>query len=234
MIWYLKTFTSLFFWKELEIIGKSSFKSTDLKSISIPDHVKIIDDYAFSSCFSLAEIKFTDNSELEIIGTNAFANIPTPHLSIPKTVKTIRNFAFILNPYCINAEITIEFPSDSMLENIGQGSFVNNEIKSLVVPKHIKEIKKNTFQYSQLENITFEEDSELEIIQNCNFTDKLVSINFPSQLKELGNNWARSTEGLVNIAISPKNQHFKYLDDKIIVYKSNDQYDTIIFKRDSE
>ena len=216
---------------ELEIIGKFSFGNSDLKTITIPDHVRIIDDHAFDYC-SMKKFNFTENSELEIIGINAIP-VYVKNLIIPKTVKTIGNILYN-NFVRMHKYTKIEFEADSLLQNLGSYAFQNCRNKSIVIPKHVKEINDHSFYNSNIKIVTFPEDSELQIIKNQAFAEsKICSINFPSQLKELEIDWAEGIKKLTSISISDKNHYFKYIDgDKIIAQKSNpndDKYDTIVF-----
>ena len=64
------------------VIGSSAIRDCEkLKSITIPDSVKSIDDHAFSSCTALKLLDFTVCTSVPILGgTNAFENIPSSFL----------------------------------------------------------------------------------------------------------------------------------------------------------
>lgn len=209
---------------QLEKIGKFAFHDSFIKKIAIPDHVKTIGRNAFCDS-ALSEIDFSDKSELEVIKDFAFENASVD-IRIPKSVKIICDNAF-------KSVSNISFFDGSLLHNLGISSFEKSYVKLIVIPKHVQEIPEHCFEFSNVETVTFPEDSELKIIRNFAFSDsKLASINFPSKLEQLESNWASHLEYLVDISISAENKHFSYLGDKMIVGKSNpniDCYDTIVF-----
>lgn len=84
-------------------IGKSTFKMTNIKTITLPDTIKSINDRAFAFCDTLETIVIPDS--VESIGMNAFAgcfNIKS--INLPKKLKTIGKYAFNSVPI---TEITI-------------------------------------------------------------------------------------------------------------------------------
>lgn len=53
---------------QLQIIGKYAFAMSSINNITIPQHVKYINEFSFYKCQKLKEVKFSDNSELLKIG----------------------------------------------------------------------------------------------------------------------------------------------------------------------
>lgn len=114
--------------------------------------------------------------------------------------------------------------------------FANKDIKSVTIPKHIKQIKPYAFEYcKRLKSIEISKDSELLSIGKKEFSSTLIeSLFIPSKFVELEDNWCFSTSKLEKETISASNKHFKYLDEshQIIIGKSdkcNEIFDTIIF-----
>ncbi|KAK8840051.1 hypothetical protein M9Y10_030984 [Tritrichomonas musculus] len=93
------------------------------------------------------------------------------------------------------------------------------------------------FVHSSIETLRFPPDSELKTIEKDALEWTLIkSLTIPSGLSELKDGWCEGMLFLTNVDISEENKHFKTIDDKLIVGKSDeksDEYDVIIFaKRD--
>lgn len=86
-------------------IGSYVFDSTDITSVTMPDTITEIDDYAFSSCRSLESVKLSSN--LKTLGTNVF---------------------FL----CSSLE-SIEFPAS--IEDLGIYTFSGSGLKSVTIPE---------------------------------------------------------------------------------------------------
>lgn len=79
--------------KKVTTIGRSSFKMKKIKSVTIPDTVTEIDDYAFAFSNSLESVSIPDS--VKSIGTNAFAGcVKLKDVKLPKKLKTIGMFSF--------------------------------------------------------------------------------------------------------------------------------------------
>lgn len=115
----------------------------------------------------------------------------------------------------------------------------------IIVPRSIKYetsdyiitgIEKCSFRKNfSIRSITFSLDSELQAIEKKAFSVSSVSkISFPSSLKELKKGWCEETNYLYNVQISPKDKSYVYLDNQMIIGKSNssvDHYDILVFVR---
>lgn len=210
---------------QLEIIDNDAFcYSSILEQICIPDNVKFIKKNAFLECKKLNKVVISNKSKLEFIGDLAFACTSITDFNLPNSLKCVKKSAF---KYCCDLDINKLFPKND--------DVYNNESKELIIdPNHLKEIYEYTFnKYCNMRdydfNFNFSEDSEVRIIHNSAFEKKNInSIYFPSKLKELGKYWANNTRKLMNITISPENQNFVFIDEKIIAQKSNQKIDTII------
>ena len=81
----------------------------------------------------------------------------------------------------------------------------------------------------------FPKNSKLSSIGRNSFSLSYIqSLSIPSTVQKLEEGWCCQTQFLKQILISPKNEHFKYLDEnrKIIVGKSNSKseiFDVLIF-----
>lgn len=71
---------------------------TDLIEIKIPDHITVINDYAFAFLNNLEKVTLPSN--LEILGTSCFVSNPKlEEITIPKTLKEIKNGIFLNCPF---------------------------------------------------------------------------------------------------------------------------------------
>lgn len=76
--------------KNVVIIAPKAFdECRNLQKIVIPNGVKVIEEYTFNNCSSLAEISFEENSNLEEIKSWAFTFCVITKLEIPESVKNI-------------------------------------------------------------------------------------------------------------------------------------------------
>ena len=81
---------------KIEIIGESAFYFCQaLKSIKIPDSVKVIESNAFIACNKLETVTFGKNSELDEIKNNAFDTCDLlKTITLPKNVSKIGKNVF--------------------------------------------------------------------------------------------------------------------------------------------
>ncbi|MBR7124204.1 MAG: leucine-rich repeat protein, partial [Candidatus Methanomethylophilaceae archaeon] len=83
-------------YSSLVSIGFASFVDSSLISISIPDSLLLIGDYAFSGTLSLNSIVFSDDSNLQKIGLKAFENTPSlESVELPSNLWMIGEYAFL-------------------------------------------------------------------------------------------------------------------------------------------
>ncbi len=79
----------------VEYIGSYAFAASGIQSIHIGENVELIDTGAFSSCRSLTNITFADNSKLIGIGPYAFRNCTVvEQIAIPDSVQILGDYAF--------------------------------------------------------------------------------------------------------------------------------------------
>ena len=150
-------------------IGDSAFLNcNDLTTVSIPDTVTVIEQYAFS-CTSLTEINFP--KKLAEIGESAFAGCSMlQSINIPNTVKAIGNEAFArceaLNSVSLGKGLesigNIAFADCKSLsgitisenvQSIGESAFENCEsFSEITIPDSVQSIGMNAFQNTPLED----------------------------------------------------------------------------------
>lgn len=172
---------------------------TSLSSISLPNKLIGIGDFAFYGCTSLKNITLPD--KLEAIGASAFGNCSSlKSITLPDKLITIGTGAF---KECTSLR-SITLPDG--LETVGDYAFQDcKSLKSITIPNQVVLISNGTFyNCTSLENIKL--SSNVSRIEDWAFTgcSVLKEIIFPSSLEQIGQNAFRDCESLQEISI-PKN-----------------------------
>ena len=86
-----------------------------------------------------------------------------------------------------------------------------------------------------LKSVDFGVNSELKIIDKNAFNmSSIESIFIPESVVVLVEGWCNNTGNLFNVVIDERNEFFKYIDDSLIIGKSNknnENYDILCFAR---
>lgn len=151
----------------LKIIGGYAFAGTELTEITIPASVERIgyvsgwssvsgdmySSYLFYNCKKLKKVVFEAKSKLKELSQNFFSG-------------------------CSALE---EVVMPDSLETIGSNSFASCGLTSVTIPASVKTIEVNAFAAAaNLKTVTFEEGSQLEVIDNQAFRNTaLTSFTFP-------------------------------------------------------
>lgn len=108
-----------------------------LKSVTLPESIRTIEDHCFNHCESLSEI--TLPNQLETIGQDAFGHCTAlESINMPENLKEIESMAFEYSS--ISGDIVLP----EGLEIIGSFAFTRCEnLISITIPKSIKEISYN-------------------------------------------------------------------------------------------
>ncbi len=154
-------------------IGDSSFEFIKATSVTIPNGVTSIAEYAFAFC-----------SELKSV-------------SIPESVTEIEESAF---KQCVKLE-NVEIPDD--VTKIGKEAFSwCIKLTSVNIPNSVTEIEESTFkQCMNLENVEIPDSVTKigkEAFERCN---KLASVNIPKSVTEIGERAFAECTGLTSITI---------------------------------
>lgn len=153
--------------KSVKVIGRSAFRSTALKSITISSHVKDIKpsafygcgelekvcwgakkipSYTFYECTSLSQIKL--KGKLQSIGSEAFYGTAIKKFKMPNTVKQIGSNVF---EKCKKLE---DVKLSSKIKVIPKDVFSDTpRLKSLTIPNSVKTINTYAFRNSYIEKI---------------------------------------------------------------------------------
>lgn len=169
---------------KLKYIGESAFDSCyNLKQITLPAELEVIDEYAFRDCTALESVTFADGSILKEIRNHAFYNCSAlTSISFPDSLEYIGDYAF----YQCSLLEEIIFESSSSLIEIGICAFYNcNALTSVSFPDSLKYIGDYAFsECSSLEDITFSDDANIEEIGKNAFTNtNITTLQLPKSLK---------------------------------------------------
>jgi hypothetical protein len=131
--------------KKVTSIGESAFwYCTSLTSINIPNSVKSIGDWAFYSCDSLTSI--TIPNSVKSIGEGAFDSCD----SIKTMTVTANSEDIAYNTFSNNGEPVIS-PENIIIEDgvesIDGYAFMNENLKSITIPKSVTSIGERAFGY---------------------------------------------------------------------------------------
>ena len=183
-------------------IGIYAFNGSSVTSVTIPDSVTYIGQWAFAMCGSLKEVTIPDS--MELIDINAFEMCSSlTKVNFPDKLVKINGCAFEATPWLeaerakdpmvivngalidgMNCEGDVEIPST--VKYIASGAFQrNSDLTSVVVPSSVKEINDSTFFYC--DNLTSATLPNVELIDSMAFDgcDKLSEVKISGKLKSI-------------------------------------------------
>ena len=169
-------------------IGDGAFDNNpQLRLVTIPDRYRNRIGKIFGN--NIQGINFTyttnpDNSYQRYIQQQA-----RRPLIIGNMIYRIENNAYEGNPsdqYNSYNLITFEIPSH--VNYIGNSAFQFNQLKTIIIPNSVKDIRDLAFANNQLTELTFEIPSSVNHIGNNAFFDnKLTNITIPNSVNYIGN-----------------------------------------------
>lgn len=186
------------------IEGNALQYNSSLISVTIPNSIKSIGGYAFYGCSILASVKIGDG--VETIGGYAFYGCNLVSVTIGKKVNTIGSYAFAgPNPLTqvyisdLAAWCRIDF-SDAASNPLTYAHHLyldKKEVKDLVIPEGIEEIKNFAF-YGGANIRSLVVGNGVSKINNSAFCgcSALASVTFPESLTSI---WKSAFEGCDNI-----------------------------------
>ena len=215
----------------LQVIKSNAFCNChNLETITLPSQLNTIEESVFDNCMNLKNLTIPPDSNLQQIGPRAFMHTLIKSFNIPPRVTEIGRYCF---SYCSELK-TVTFSENSQLQTINSEAFSNTIIESITIPSQVTKIGSNCFYMSKLKTVTLAENSQCQLIEEHAFdTFTLETINIPSGAV-LGECCLGCSSKLQNITISPDNVNYKYIDNKFIVTRSDqnsDEYDKLFFAR---
>ena len=201
----------------LDSIANYAFYDTNLKSITFPDNVRVIEYNAFESCDALATVTLPSN--LEYLGSGAFQYCYSlTSIDIPDKVKHINEYTFRECPL-----ESIKFPSN--LEYIGGYAFSRCAFKNIELPSTLKTLSGCSFEYCySLESINI--PSGVEHIGGHAFYDcyALKELTIPETVTSIDGGFANYANNLHAIFWkAPVDVPYNYGTSNCLLYIETDQ-----------
>ena len=194
--------------KTLERIEEYSFYRCGLKSLELPDAVKIIDNSAFSFCSNLTEMRLP--SSLISIGRSAFSNSGLESIVIPASVSEIAKGAFSSceNLSSINVEsgnVVYDSRDNSNAIIQKQGNVLLVGCMNTIIPEGIVTIGENAFYGSRLGELgDVKLPLTLKAISSYAFYNcKLMSLEIPDAVENIGDNAFLQCSNMTEVVFSP-------------------------------
>lgn len=179
----------------LTTLGSYAFAQNKISNvIMIPKNLKAIQEFTFWSN-RISGVTFEEGSQLKSIGKRAFqanrdsngATI-TGSLNIPPSVESIGFMAF---KEALKNIDELNFGENSQLKTIYSAAFASSHIKKVTIPKSVTTMERNmsqgaAFESAGIEELIFEEGSQLETIDNAVFSQNSISkVVIPKSVKTI-------------------------------------------------
>lgn len=179
----------------LTTLGSYAFAQNKISNvIMIPKNLKALQEFTFFSN-KISGVTFEEGSQLKSIGKRAFqlnydsngATI-TGSLNIPPSVESIGSMAF---KEALKNIDELNFGENSQLKTISNAAFASSHIKKVTIPKSVTTMERNmsqgaAFESAGIEELIFEEGSQLEIIDNAVFSQNSISkVVIPKSVKTI-------------------------------------------------
>ena len=179
----------------LTTLGSWVFAQNKISNvIMIPKNLKVIQEFTFWSNI-ISGVTFEEGSQLKSIGKRAFqANYDsngatiTGSLNIPPSVESIGSMAF---KEALKNIDELNFGENSQLKTISNAAFASSHIKKVTIPKSVTTMERNmsqgaAFESAGIEELIFEEGSQLETIDNAVFSQNSISkVVIPKSVKTI-------------------------------------------------
>lgn len=192
----------------------------DANVLSIPSEVTVINKYSLFGLDTITELSIPTTVESmgdsSLEGCNALITLEVPFVGASRTETTNTHFGYVFGAYSAwngqQEKVPDTLAEVSILGGtcIAEGAFRNcKNLTSVSVAQTIETIKSGAFEgCGHLTNITFENGSLLETIENYAFSDcvMLSAITIPDTVQKLGNYVFRNCTNLGEVNISQDSQ----------------------------
>lgn len=163
-----------------KVILDSVFKDcVAIVTMTLPDSVVAVGDYAFSSCTKMKSFNVSETSKLAYIGVNCFENCTNlQKVVLPKSLKEMGVKAF-QNCAALN---DVEIATDCELKRIPDNAFSYcSNLTSIVIPKNVQHVGASAFTLCKvLGEVTFAKGTKLSSIGSYAFQhcSALTTLNY--------------------------------------------------------
>lgn len=179
----------------LTTLGSYAFAQNKISNvIMIPKNLKALQEFTFWSN-KISGVTFEEGSQLKSIGRRAFqanrdsnGSTMTGSLNIPPSVESVGFMAF---KEALKNIDELNFGENSQLKTIYSAAFASSHIKKVTIPKSVTTIEKTqsqgaAFESAGIEELIFEEGSQLETIDNAVFSQNSISkVVIPKSVKTI-------------------------------------------------
>lgn len=141
--------------------------------IVIPSSVEVIEEKVFSLTSSIESIEFSAGSKLKSLGFESLPRLRSLIINNENFITNESGVVMSMNPrgiVFVPRELT-ELEVDSDVEVIFSNAFFESNIVSLKLPKSLKKIYNSAFINSNISDLTFEDGTELDFIDEFAFSD---------------------------------------------------------------
>lgn len=168
------------------IIGEAFIDNSSLTSVTIPDTVKFIGDWAFANCYYLEDVKMSKN--IEYLGESVFdfcSSLPSTTYNNGIYLGVQDNPHFILVSVAISGETEYEIHPDTVIIN---NYAVDADGETITIPANVISVGANAFlNCTKTKTLIVETGSKLAYIGPCAFdTYYIETIHLPGSLKYIG------------------------------------------------
>lgn len=179
----------------LTTLGSYAFAQNKISNvIMIPKNLKALQEFTFWSN-KISGVTFEEGSQLKSIGKRVFqnnrdsnGNTITGSLNIPPSVESVGFMAF---KEALKNIDELNFGENSQLKTIYSAAFATANIKKVTIPKSVTTIEKTqsqgaAFESAGIEELIFEEGSQLETIDNAVFSqNSITKVVIPKSVKTI-------------------------------------------------
>ncbi|MBR2646241.1 MAG: leucine-rich repeat protein [Clostridia bacterium] len=186
----------------LKEIGDYAFSYTGITSLTIPASVEKIGVGAFSYCFTLKEVIFEDGSAIKEIPEGCFnSTYALKEVALPVSVETIGAYAFgagALSSFYAQggeAEKGVFNGEGLAVKNMGEGAFSACSFVTVVLPTTLESLGTSAFSLNPLlEEVTFRSNVTMGDAVFFDSTN-LETVVFHDEMTSIGNYTFASTAG---------------------------------------